>query len=331
MSASDWFRALQVPVLPVSVGPALVGSLLGAGSAGHLDAGVAVLVVLSLLLIQLAANLQKGLVESADLKETPARPGSAFVFDAGAVGRTGVGRARLRAATLGLFGAGGAVGVAVVLLRNDPVLLLFGGLGAALAYAYSAPPLKLSYRGVGEAATFVAFGPLMVWGAFRAQFNPPPTLPDPWFGLATLAPALLPGIAFGLLAAWVSFARYFPPQTEDRAKGKRTPVVRFGAARSSAAVLGLALVAALVLSVWTRPYVGPCQGWSFAATVGGLDAVLVAAALSAAVLGSLSYRLLRASDPATVERGVAVAVVAHLLVSTLLALYIGAPAACVFD
>src|SRR6185295_5657199 len=114
-----------------------------------------------------------------------------------------------------------------------------------------APPLKLSYRGVGEIATFVAFGPLMVMGAFLAQYPPTNSNSTAPFDSGAIAATILPGIAFGCLAAMVSLARYFPAVEEDRAKGKLTPVVRFGVGPSSLAALalGASCLAALFIFV----------------------------------------------------------------------------------
>ncbi|MCK7501780.1 MAG: hypothetical protein MZW92_76110 [Comamonadaceae bacterium] len=43
--------------------------------------------------------------------------------------------------------------------------------GVALAFFYHAPPLKLSYRGWGEAAVFLAYGPLICAGTFLGAWR----------------------------------------------------------------------------------------------------------------------------------------------------------------
>jgi len=95
--------------------------------------------------------------------------------------------------------------------------------------SYSSPPLKLSYRGIGEISTFLAFGPVMTVGATVA------------FGGAGLTRSIGASIVLGFLAAAISFARYFPNREEDRAKGKRTPVTILGERRATKVFDGLFL------------------------------------------------------------------------------------------
>src|SRR5207244_12262406 len=102
-------------------------------------------------------------------------------------------------------GVGGPAGLVLVVVTASVVLLAFGVEGAALAWSYSSPPLKLSYRGIGEISTFLAFGPVMTVGATVA------------FGGAGLTRSIGASIVLGLLAAAISFARSFPQRAEDHA------------------------------------------------------------------------------------------------------------------
>jgi 1,4-dihydroxy-2-naphthoate octaprenyltransferase len=55
-----------------------------------------------------------------------------------------------------------AIGLLLLYLRPSAALLVIGILGIVLSLAYTAPPLKLVYRGLGELTTAIGFGPLML-------------------------------------------------------------------------------------------------------------------------------------------------------------------------
>ena len=109
-------------------------------------------------------------------------------------------------------------------------LLLYGLVGAALAWAYSAQPLQLMRRGVGELSVAAAWV-LMVAGADFVQR-----------GVWSLAPFGL-GLSYALLMANVLLINGLPDAKADTTVGKRTLVVRLGAARVPAVYAALALLA----------------------------------------------------------------------------------------
>ena len=137
------------------------------------------------------------------------------------------------------YGLALAAGLLVVVVQRDARILALGLLGLVLAWTYHAPPLRLSYRGLGELAVGLCYGPLLVAGThlvLRRELAWPPVL------------AALP---LGLLIAAFLWINELPDATADAASGKRTLVVRLGrrrAARAFALLLAAAflLLAALV-------------------------------------------------------------------------------------
>lgn len=92
-------------------------------------------------------------------------------------------------------------------------LFWIGLAGLTIGWAYSAPPLKLNSRGVGELC--VAIGILlMVPGADYVQRGM--FAPLPW----------LAGAPYGLLAANILYINQFPDRAADRASGKLHWVAR---------------------------------------------------------------------------------------------------------
>lgn len=109
-------------------------------------------------------------------------------------------------------------------------LVLIGLAGLGLAWAYSAPPLQLMSRGLGEPAVAAAWW-LVVLGADyvqRRQFF--------------IIPAVT-AVSFGLLVANLLLINGVPDAAADAQVGKKTLVVRLGARRTAWLYAALAVLA----------------------------------------------------------------------------------------
>jgi len=238
MKAIAWVRASQAILFEASIVPALAGTVAAVGSGAAFRPEYLGLILLSLVGIQAGANLFKGYYEGLDRSVPPSSPGAWFAFDSGAaIGLTRGPKTVLRAGRA-CFAVGVVAGLGLVAITANLVLLAFGLGGAVLAWSYSSPPLKLSYRGVGEISTFLAFGPIMTVGATVA------------FGGAGVESSVFASLILGFLAAAISFARYFPNREEDIAKGKRTPVTLLGVRRATVAFVALLLAPYPVGALW---------------------------------------------------------------------------------
>ncbi|MGD0379590.1 MAG: prenyltransferase [Acidimicrobiales bacterium] len=127
-------------------------------------------------------------------------------------------------------------------------LVGIGAVGVALSLAYSAPPLRLVHRGLGEPVTALGFGPVMAVGTYFACAGR-------WSWQPVLA-----SIPVALLIALVLYVNQIPDRIGDAAAGKRTLIVRFSPgqvqAGYAAGVAGaylciVAEVAAGVTPAWT--------------------------------------------------------------------------------
>ena len=99
-------------------------------------------------------------------------------------------------------------------------LILIGLLGLLVAWAYSAPPLKLMSRGIGEGAITVGWL-LVVLGTDFVQRGAFSALP------------LIAGLPFALLVAAILYINQFPDVDADAQAGKRTLVVQLGSKMAS--------------------------------------------------------------------------------------------------
>ena len=125
-------------------------------------------------------------------------------------------------------------------------LLWVGVVGALIGVFYTAPPLRLVHRGVGEIAVAAGFGPIMALGAYFAQAKQ-----------YDLEPALA-SLPVAILIALVLYVNEVPDRPADAAAGKRTLPVRFSKtvivrAYEAAVALAFALIV-LFVAVGVTPW-----------------------------------------------------------------------------
>jgi len=142
-------------------------------------------------------------------------------------------------------------------------LILLGSVGLLLGWAYSAPPLALMKRGLGEATVALTWG-LVVVGADYVQRK--------HFFVIPAAVA----VSFALLVGNILVINGFPDATADALVGKRTLVVRLGALWAAWAYLVFALLAYawLVVGVWLFIHPEPAL-WGLASVPLSLCAFLL--------------------------------------------------------
>ncbi len=133
------------------------------------------------------------------------------------------------AMAIGFFAAAVIIGLAV-LFTGRPWVALVGGLGLVIGLLYSAAPLQLMSRGVGEIVLFFAFGPLLTWGTGYVLTG------------YLCWRAFVLGLPLGWIITAVLWINQFPDLEADRDAGKATLVVRLGLARSRVVYLGLMLL-----------------------------------------------------------------------------------------
>ena len=122
-------------------------------------------------------------------------------------------------------------------------LLWIGLAGLFLAIFYTAPPLRLVHRGVGEIAVALGFGPVMLLGAYYAQTG------------QLSGEAWLASVPVAILIALVLYVNEIPDRRGDAAVGKRTLPVRL----SKDAVIAGYVVAVAV--AYLTILAGGIAGW----------------------------------------------------------------------
>jgi 1,4-dihydroxy-2-naphthoate octaprenyltransferase len=242
-----WLRAIRPQFLTATAVPVVLGSVAAWRDAGGLLWPRFWLAAVGALLIHIGSNLANEYgdhLSGADVKSPELTPlsGGSHVIQEGLVAP----RSILLASVVSLA-LGAALGLYLNSLARGNVILLIGLVGIFLGYFYSRPPLKLGYRGLGEVAVGVGFGPLMVGGSYYVQAERLP------------AHVLLLSLPIGLLIAAVLLINGFPDRETDLVAGKRTLVVLLGPRRAAllyrALLVGVyALIALLVAARVFPPF-----------------------------------------------------------------------------
>ncbi len=127
-------------------------------------------------------------------------------------------------------------------------LIAIGIAGLVLAWAYSAPPLRLMARGLGEVTVALAWW-LIVQGAYVSQRG------------AWLIVPMVTAVPFAVLVANILLINGLPDAPWDAQAGKRTLAVRLGPTGVAAAYTGLALLAHGGLAAAVLASIAPTAAW----------------------------------------------------------------------
>jgi 1,4-dihydroxy-2-naphthoate polyprenyltransferase len=207
-------RATRLPFLSATVLPVVLGILIAAAH-GFFDPVAAVLTIVGAALAHLAVNVSNDVFDSSlgadDANVTPTKfSGGSRVIQYGLVSRP-----RMAAISAGLFLAAAALGIVLFVLRGSPALVGIAVAGLVVGLGYTAPPLKLVYRGLGEVAVALAFGPLLLLGAYVVQTG----------GGLSWEP-FVASIPHALLVALILYVNEIPDRRGDARAGKQTLPVR---------------------------------------------------------------------------------------------------------
>ncbi len=200
------FQALRTFSLPVSVLPVLIATA-AVLPPGQWHWGVLIASVLGVGLLHAGGNLLNDYFDfrsgvDREVQDDEARPGRLLV--------TG----KLKPADVLAEAAGCLLLVvpigAYLLWQCGAGLLWFALAGGFGLYAYTAPPLKLKYRALGELLIFLVFGPILMLGAAYTQTH------------QVEIPVLLISIPIGFATTAILVGNNIRDLTEDSTAGIKT-------------------------------------------------------------------------------------------------------------
>ncbi len=229
------FLATRVPFLSATVIPVALGTAV-ARSHGHSAWWLSVIALIGASLIHLGLNMLNDVCDTAsgtdevNVNPTPYSGGSR-VIQYGLVSRK-----EMLAWSIAFLSAGAGLGLVLAWIRG-PVLLLLGVAGLFLAVFYSAPPIRLSQRGLGEAAVALGFGPIVVEGSYYVAAR------------SLSWEAFYAAMPVAILVMLILYVNEIPDRKADAATGKRTLAVRLSpslvlAGYAASAAIAFALIIA---------------------------------------------------------------------------------------
>jgi 1,4-dihydroxy-2-naphthoate polyprenyltransferase len=247
-----------------SMVPFILGTCIAAGAAFEIQWRYAVLAIVVIILVEIGKN---GVNEYYDYKSgadlyvsaddrTQFSGGKKVIVD-GVLTLNQVGWISIFCLFIALI-------FAIPILIHNPPIMWFGIVGFFLSIAYSMPPLKLSYRGLGEITVALTFGPIIVTGAYFLQAK-----------RIDVAPVLL-SIPLAFLITNVLWINEVPDIEADRKAGKMNLVATRGRAKVVQGYTLLFLLAYVSIIVCAIVLRKPIYAISIVTSVIALKAVRIA-------------------------------------------------------
>jgi 1,4-dihydroxy-2-naphthoate polyprenyltransferase len=247
--AQGLWRLADPKISLASLASVALGTM-AAAAAGPLHPGWLAATLAAVLAIEVAKNASGEVFDFDSGTDLAVRPEDRTPFSGGK--RVLVDGLLTRRQTIAIAAVGYAIGIvigaAITKLRSPDVYWL-GVAGIACAYFYHAPPFRLSYRGLGELAVAVCYGPLICMGTYLVERQ-----------RLDIAPVSL-SVPLGILVAAFLWVNEFPDYEADRAAGKNTLVVRLGRRRAALAFCTLVGIAFSIAALLPLLRLAPPASW----------------------------------------------------------------------
>lgn len=210
---SRWLVLTRAAVLPMTITAAGIAGLLAVGHG--ISIGWWAVATVGIVLAHMSNNLMNDLFDLEVGNDTENYPRALYAPHpvlSGMISRRGLGTAALLVNVIDL-----GILVALFMARGWPVVAFALG-GFFVSAAYTAPPLRLKKRGLGEPSVLLVWGPLMVGGVYYAAVGH-----LPWGVVAASMP-------YALLCTTVLMGKHIDKAPWDAPKGVNTIPVLIGEA-----------------------------------------------------------------------------------------------------
>jgi 1,4-dihydroxy-2-naphthoate octaprenyltransferase len=211
-----WWKAFRFHYASASFMPGILGGMVAWTIDRQFQPGYFLLVMLGLILNHLALNMTDDYYDFRHLVDAFASEGrNPYAGGSGTLSAGLMQPKNMRQVFTAFYVVAIAIGLFLGMMRGGFILLLLA-FGFFCAFFYTAPPIKFGYRGVGEIAQLLCFGPGIGLGAYYVQ-----TQKISWEAFWGTLP-------FGIMLFSMITINEIPDYSEDREGGKLNLVARFG-------------------------------------------------------------------------------------------------------
>ena len=225
-------QLLRLPFLAVTLGAVFLGTAFAWWHSGQFNLLFFVLALLGACFFHIATNVAndyfdfKSGNDAANVSGmTPFSGGSRMILE----GFVKPGKALAVSVIFALLGS--AIGLYLNFSVKGNVILYIGVAALFFVYSYNGFPVRLVEKGLGEVGIFLAWGPLMVLGAYYVQAE---TFTSLW--------PLIASVLSGIMTTLVLLINEFADKEADSSVGRKTWVILFGFKKCLYIYLFLALV-----------------------------------------------------------------------------------------
>jgi 1,4-dihydroxy-2-naphthoate octaprenyltransferase len=241
-AVTRWIVITRAAVLPMTLFAGLVAALLAIGEP-ELDWRWLLLAIAGIMLAHTANNLMNDLYDTQTGTDSASYPRALYAPHPVLSGLVSRRTLLVAIATVNL--ADLAILIVLTWARGWPVVA-FALSGFVLSVAYTAPPVRLKKRGLGEPDVLVVWGPLMVCGTYYSAVG------------AVGWNILLASLPYGLLCTTVLMGKHIDKIPYDQPLQIRTLPVILGETRARALtrgmMVGFYLLVAVAVLVHAMPW-----------------------------------------------------------------------------
>jgi 1,4-dihydroxy-2-naphthoate octaprenyltransferase len=213
-----WWRAFRFHYASASFMPGILGGMIAWTIDRQFHPEYFLLVMLGLILNHLALNMTDDYYDFRHLVDVFTEGRNPYAGGSGTLSAGLIQPKKMRQVFTAFYVIAIAIGFFLGMMRGPFVLVLLV-FGFFCAFFYTAPPIKFGYRGLGEMAQLLCFGPGIGLGAYYVQ-----TQRISWEAFWGTLP-------FGIMLFSMITINEIPDFFEDREGGKRNLVVRLGRER----------------------------------------------------------------------------------------------------